>query len=590
MKPVLAIIFTLLFCGNCFSQIAVTDSVNPLFAGKLDGDRIRLQYDNFEPAFATRRVKEKYNQVILSLFHSKKLYVNTGLSLKEPVPELSPFKLSMKPGYGYAVSAGSSFVNNSAVPLFDSLPMIVTAYGINNENKQFFRFRVVKNLTEEIVPWQEPKLFSNVMMYYRYNADGTEQNKMAYLGSFLAPVGSSLTVEVKNFQIPDTVYRISAVWIKRAPVILGTYSSNSLKDLFEIYKFQWKHDQSGFNTITYYGDIELKPVDSLLSVDTVFNHDQNSLFFYLKDKVQSADQIEYNLIKAKDSSGWKTNQLDPNIIWLQSLSPGEYKLLMRYAFQRETVNSFSFYIKPAWYQTMWFKIIAAAFIVLAMLSVFLFIANRKQKEKLRRKQIEQELSKAEIQSIKSQFNPHFVFNALSSIQGLITKNNIEAAHLYLNDFSTLLRNSLKESEKEYISLSKDKQMIENYLKLEQLRFGFQYSIDTDPEINADAIEVPVLLLQPVIENAIKHGISGLYEKGKLEISYHKQQADLVILIKDNGGRYKPGQANTDGHGLKLTEERVKLINKTLKDQYIDWEIKTNGGNTEVVFSLKNWLL
>lgn len=590
MKPALSISLLFLFHINCFSQVAITDSIHPLFnRNELDGDKIRSQFDNFEPAFPTKKVREKYNQVILSLFHSRNLYINTGLNLAEKPKELAPFQLELKKGMGYAV-LGNVPNTSSAVPLFDSLPVVVTAYGINNENRNHFRFRVIKNRNEEIVPWQEPHLFSPVMMYFRYNADGTEQQQMAYLGSFMVPVGNSLTVEVKSLQIPDTVYKISAVWMKRAPSVLGTYSADKLKNLLDIYKFQWKHDLNKFNTATYYGDIVLKPVDSLLRIDSVFEHDQNNLFIYLKDKVRAAELIEYNLVKGKDSTGWKGNSFDPNVVWLQDLSPGEYRLLMRYAFQRQTISSFSFTVKPAWYQTIWFKILAGVFVLFSLLSVYLFITNRKQKIRLKHQQIENELSRAEIKSIKSQFNPHFVFNALASIQGLITKNNIEAAHLYLNDFSTLLRNSLKESEKEYISLSKDVAMIDNYIKLEQLRFNFQYQIILDENINADAIDVPVLLLQPVVENAIKHGISGLYDKGRLTIAYLKMNADLIITIRDNGNRYKPGTVTGNGRGLKLTEERVKLINKTLKGQYINWEIKSKDGNTEAVFFLKNWLL
>ncbi|HRQ52527.1 MAG TPA: histidine kinase, partial [Agriterribacter sp.] len=189
---------------------------------------------------------------------------------------------------------------------------------------------------------------------------------------------------------------------------------------------------------------------------------------------------------------------------------------------------------------------------------------------------------------RSQFNPHFVFNALRSIQGLITKNDIEAAHAYLNDFSRLLRNALKESEKDFISLSKDISLIDHYLKLEQLRFGFRYQINVDKKINKDAIEVPVLLLQPVIENAVKHGVSRLQESGLLTIEYHIHTNDIRITVTDNGTGYTNRSA--EGYGLKLTDERVALMNQLLKERSVAWQITNTAGGTQVIFMLKNWLL
>lgn len=225
---------------------------------------------------------------------------------------------------------------------------------------------------------------------------------------------------------------------------------------------------------------------------------------------------------------------------------------------------------------------------LAFTSAYLLLINRRQKAKFKKEEAKRQLTQAEIKSIKSQFNPHFVFNALSSIQGLITKNDIEGAYRYLNDFSLLLRNSLSQSEKEFVSLSKDLELIENYLKLEQLRFGFRFEIALEKAINKTEIEVPALLLQPVIENAVKHGISNYYDKGLLTIDYKINEDNLVVCIADNGSGFNPRARN--GYGLKLTEERIRLLNKTLKDRQIGWNIKNIEQGTIVTFIFNNWLL
>jgi hypothetical protein len=362
MKLAAYLILLLFLAHTGFSQTAIIDSVNPLFKGKLNGDKIRASYDNFEPAFpAGKIVRGRYNQVTMSMFHSKSLYVGTALNQKEKLKELEPFRRQLSPGQGYA-SFGNDDPGLNAVALFDSMPIVVTAYGINEKNKSIYRFRVLENGQRELVPWQEPRFFSPVMIYYQYDVDGTEQKQMAYLGEFSAPIGNSLTIEVKNLMIPDTVYKISAVWIKRAPSVIGIFNPDKLKQLIEVYKFQWKYDFARPNGATYYGDITLKPVDSLLTIDSVYHHDQNNLFVYLRDKTREADWVEYNLVKDNDSSGWQANEFDPNIISLQRLTPGHYTLLLRYAFQQQTINTFSFTISQAWYETYVFKVALGAIV------------------------------------------------------------------------------------------------------------------------------------------------------------------------------------------------------------------------------------
>ncbi|MGN7784052.1 sensor histidine kinase [Niabella sp. 22666] len=560
--------------------------MHPLFNGTLDGNKIRDAYDNFEAATPTRKPTDRYNPVGLSLFHSKSLYTRTALNLKEELKELEAFKFNFPEMKGYAIRG--DYRSSLAVPLFDSVPVIVTAYGIGKGNVEMYRFRVLQNKEKEIVGWRKVVFFSPAFMHYRYNVDGSKQTEMAYLGEFKAPVGSSITIEVKNLLDPDTTYKIAAVWIKRAPSVIATFSTSALKNFVEVYKYQWKHDFSKPNTTTYYGDIELKPVDSLLSVRKAFNYDENNLFLYLKDKVKSVELVEYNLVKDKDSLGWQSNTFDPNVILLQKLSPGSYKLLLRYAFQRQTINEYAFTINRAWYQTTWFKIIAGLVSLLALFSIVLLLKNRRQHARLKKQQIQQQITQAEIKSIKSQFNPHFVFNALTSIQGLVTKNDMEGAHKYLNDFSMLLRNSLNQSENEFISMSEEIELINNYLKLEQLRFGFNYDIEVDERIDKHATEMPVLLLQPVIENAVKHGISKLYKEGQLLIKYTATDDDIVVIVEDNGGAFNADAKK--GMGLKLTAERIDLLNGILKTRQIGWEIKQQDHYTRVIFIFKNWLL
>ncbi len=196
----------------------------------------------------------------------------------------------------------------------------------------------------------------------------------------------------------------------------------------------------------------------------------------------------------------------------------------------------------------------------------------------------------ELKYLYAQLNPHFIFNALSSIQGLVNKHDTEGANIYLLDFASLMRESLNASNKDHVPINKELLIIDAYLKLEQLRFGFFYKISVDENINIFESEIPSLLLQPVIENAVKHGISALQEKGEISINFKQHQNDMYVTINDNGQGFK-ANTNAAGFGLKLTRDRLKLWNELFKEQQILLEIKNNNpSGTMIYITFKNWFL
>jgi hypothetical protein len=587
MKHVLYSFLLLVLPLAGFSQ-RIVDTVHPLFKGKLYGDKIREDFDHYELPRANNKEKRIYNEIILSVLHSRNLYTKTALNQKEVLPEIRAFGAKPPKSASGVMEIRLNQPLSTVIPLFDSADILVTANGINPENSSLYEYRVLQNKTRVLQDWTGIQYFAASYMGYRYNVDGTLQTQMAYLGAFNAPLGNSLTIEVRNKKLPEEVVAIAAIWIKRTPAVIGTFTSHSLREFIEVYKYQWKHDFLQPGNSTYYGDIEMKPVDSLLQLQDTFKAGENSLFFYLKDKVKKANLVEYQLVRGKDSSGWIPNDFDPNIIWLKDLAPGNYQLQMRYSFQRQNTSTYSFQLQAAWYQTPLFRLLLGVLSVLALASLVLLIKNRHQAKKIRSQGIEQQLAQAELKSIRSQFNPHFVFNSLNSIQGLITKNDMDGANKYLTDFSILLRNSLNESQRDFTSLSKEIGMLDNYLKLEQLRFGFSYSIHVDPALDKEGIEVPVLLLQPTIENAVKHGIARKYEQGILDIRFTATGMDLLATITDNGQGFSAEAVH--GIGLKLTSDRIDLLNKTMQGQAIDWHIHSDEKGTAVNFQFKNWLV
>jgi LytS/YehU family sensor histidine kinase len=262
---------------------------------------------------------------------------------------------------------------------------------------------------------------------------------------------------------------------------------------------------------------------------------------------------------------------------------------LRYKFQPENVNHYSIKIAPHWWQTNQFNFITRVLTSLLLIFLVFYSFKKREKLKLQKKENERKQARLELKAIYAQLNPHFIFNALNSIQGLINKNELSNANLYLTEFSSLLRESLKNNDKEFIPLNTELKTMETYIRLEQLRFHFNYSIQLDPSININAVEVPVLLLQPLIENAIKHGVSALDRNGCIDINLRQEHKNLSIEISDNGKGFDTS-AITKGYGLKLTNERIQLLNQTYKDQPIQLAINSKLLNGTIVHLLfENWL-
>ncbi|WP_026752759.1 sensor histidine kinase [Sediminibacterium sp. C3] len=238
------------------------------------------------------------------------------------------------------------------------------------------------------------------------------------------------------------------------------------------------------------------------------------------------------------------------------------------------------------YQEGWFLAILFVFVCLLSIWVVKWYYKRRIASLIaQRNRVEDKLK-----MVQSQLNPHFVFNALSSIEGLISNGENELANQYLANFSTILRETLKNSDRLLISLEEEISLIDKYCKVEQLRFGFNYNLSIDQSINVTSIEVPPLLIQPIIENAVKHGLAGLKAKGYLEIMLQRDVNDLVIIIKNNHTVIKTNTGTAGGYGLRYLQERLDHFNLLNKGNHIvyDFELLMDSATATVRFS--NWLL
>jgi LytS/YehU family sensor histidine kinase len=226
-------------------------------------------------------------------------------------------------------------------------------------------------------------------------------------------------------------------------------------------------------------------------------------------------------------------------------------------------------------ESLWKWILVAFFLVTTLLAFIVYknLALKRKNEKLQSQQkqaaLQQHVTDLEMQALRAQMNPHFVFNCLSSINRFILKNETEAASDYLTKFSRLIRMVLTHSRQTFITLDQELEMLRLYLDMERLRFkdSFDYSIRFTNSIDAGAIYVPPMLLQPFAENAIWHGLMHKDGQRELEIELSVDDKTVTCMITDNGiGRARAAELKSKAAykqksmGLEITTQRLALLN------------------------------
>jgi len=249
------------------------------------------------------------------------------------------------------------------------------------------------------------------------------------------------------------------------------------------------------------------------------------------------------------------------------LSPGKYKFRYK-AVSADGLSmvekSVIFTIRPSFWQTWWF---IALMIVMLMAGIALIVEVVRRRER-RKAAMQLQLSNLEMKALRAQMNPHFIFNALNSIQECIVTKNTTTAHNYLSNFSKLVRMILENSEKQFITLEDEIETLSLYLSLEKLRFddSFEYKMTVDAGIDTSFVHIPAMMVQPFVENTLWHGL--IHKKGKKELSikFGQQGSNLICIVQDNGiGRDNAALLKTSNQlkkhsmGMKITEERLQLL-------------------------------
>ncbi len=219
------------------------------------------------------------------------------------------------------------------------------------------------------------------------------------------------------------------------------------------------------------------------------------------------------------------------------------------------------------------------FILVTLVSLFFRIRYKQRKLELEKVKLEQKV-------LRSQMNPHFIFNVLTSIQNTVMKNDSLNAALYISRFAKLIRQNFDFVQKEYVILAEDLDALKNYLLTQQLRFQnkFDFEFHIENNIPVNQIKVPPMMLQPFIENAIEHGFKNITYKGKIDIFIsQKAENQLAFSITDNGKGYQPKPNDKKDHAIKIFIQRLYL-NKASDAQTFSIKNNTEGG-TQVSFNL-----
>ena len=323
--------------------------------------------------------------------------------------------------------------------------------------------------------------------------------------------------------------------------------------------------------------------NSTLRLDslTTLKYNQNSILIeFAGISYNNNNDLTYQYRLLPLSSEWRRS--DNTEITFENLKPSNYTFEVQALFpfggksiQPATLN---FTIKPHFTSEIWFLALCGLSLLSIVYLSIRFYFRRRERIILEKNSIERKISELRLQSLQAQMNPHFIFNCLNTIQQFVNKEDKTAANDYLAKFAFLVRNYLNSSDSQFITLDKELEILKIYIELEHMRFHdkFTFEITVQPDVDTSSYKIPALLLQPYVENAIKHGLllNQKTQNNKLSISINKHGEAIKCSILDNGiGRVNSRIINENkkliykSMGTQISNQRIELI-RSMKLGYI----------------------
>lgn len=374
--------------------------------------------------------------------------------------------------------------------------------------------------------------------------------------------------------------------------VLTGLASNNVQDLVIVNESIWLATGKGLQKIPVmstdkktHARIYLKKIrigDQSTTESAALLSDYGQQFILYPETSSYSSNSNFQYAYRVNKGDWIKLPASIEQIEIQNLPTGTIEIELKAIdhLGRDSENSIKLkgYINPPFWLKWWFYLcLITVGIIVSMLISSKIIKSIKRKELAKT-----QLVNSQLKAIRAQMNPHFMYNTLNSIQDLILQNDIKNTNYYLSKFSQLMRQILAFSEEETVLLSEEVEMLQNYLELEKLRFGneFGFTLKIDENIDSDRTYIPSLIIQPYIENAIKHGL--LHKKGikKLDVSFSLAGNFLEICIQDNG------------IGRKRSEE-IKLRNVILHKSFAEnaiqkrLELLNNNSMQKIEVSISN---
>jgi ligand-binding sensor domain-containing protein/two-component sensor histidine kinase len=354
--------------------------------------------------------------------------------------------------------------------------------------------------------------------------------------------------------------------------------SNDISDVLVVNDTVWVATNKGLNFF-YKHNLKKTITPPQMYIDRITLHGEpigldqkNPVFQYYENDIgikytglsyNNGDDILYRY-KLTPESPWRYTK--STSVYLPELSAGDYQFTVASRGRVGTWSkeaSVSFLIKkPFWHTYTFIGAAALIFVMIGWAVVAIYLTTQKKNM-----QWQHRVTISELKTLRAQMNPHFLFNALNAMQGMLLKNNFETAQNYLTRFSKLMRSILDHSDKTTIAIAEELESITNYVEIEQMRanYQFQYTIEISPQIDIQNTEIPAMIVQPFIENAIWHGFSQKNENNRLLIQFTLDDNNAIyIRIKDNGiGRKRAMELSKRTHkskGIQLVRERIDILN------------------------------
>lgn len=367
--------------------------------------------------------------------------------------------------------------------------------------------------------------------------------------------------------------------------------------------FAWLNIRN-FSLNTYVPTVYIDNVHTnkrLINQDSLLNYYEQDLSFSFTGLLyKKAGKVFYRYKLEGYEHEWHyTNERTVRYL---NLPAGDYTFVVSAMNENKawsaTPATYEFNIPLHFTKTWWFMLL----IVLLAVFVLWLVARYYLTQRRIRERMNTAMLMAELKTLRSQMKPHFVFNSLSSIQHFILDSDQESAHLYLSRFSSLMRKILDNTSRDSITLTREIEMLELYLSLEKLRFGkeFEYSMVMDESLDSELIDLPPMLIQPYIENAIWHGLLPKKSQARLQIRFYpEEETTLVCEVEDNGiGRKAASEKQRSGHqstGMKNIEERIGILNH-MQNKRIEiivtdlFDISREAAGTKVILKFSNTLI